>query len=660
MNALLIVARGVHFGSALLLFGGLVFALLVAPAWRTGELASRENRDPARAWRRVGWWSLAASAVSGIAWLVAEASTMSGLPIVQAANSDALALVLRATVFGRVWTLRLGLLGVLGVLLALTRAARPQRAAHLTLAASAVAGAHLGALAWFGHAAAGEGPARYVQLGSDVAHLLAAGAWLGALPGLVFVLGHRVAPAILLSMTRRFSALGLLSVSAILASGLVNAWYLVGDLPALFGTGYGQLLLIKLALFAFMVVLASVNRLALTPRLGADHLALGVLRRNAILETAAGIAIVGTVAVLGVTVPAAHQSPVWPFAETLSWEPAGDSPAVRAGLISASVFAAVGAALALRSARRRRLRALIAGVGMVVLAGVGSGWLLAVPAFPTTYAAPAVPYDVRSIAAGATLYAENCSACHGAEGRGDGPLAASLPVKPIDLIEHAAHHPPGNLFWWIGHGISETPMPAFAPRLGDAEIWDLVVLLQARADAWEARTMSGDAQASPRVAAPDFTFERAGQAQEALRGQREERVTLLVFYTLPESLPRLRALAANQAAFAAAGARIIALPLRAPATAADLESGAAGGDSILATAAPDVAGVYSLLARRDSTAGAPGFTHAEYLVDRGGDLRARWIGASTAAPEQTAQLLTQIERLAHETPRARARPAHRH
>jgi putative copper resistance protein D len=232
---------------------------------------------------------------------------------------------------------------------------------------------------------------------------------------------------------------------------------------------------------------------------------------------------------------------------------------------------------------------------------------------------------VRSIAAGAQLYAENCSGCHGAEGRGDGTLAASLPVKPIDLIEHAAHHPPGNLFWWIGHGIPETPMPAFAPRLGDAEIWDLVVFLQARADAWEARAMTSDAQASPRVAAPDFTFERAGRAQEALRGQHEERVTLLVFYTLPQSLPRLRALAAEQVAFAAAQARIIALPLEAPASAADLESGAA--DSILATAAPDVARIYALLARRDSDPGAPGFTHAEYLVDRGGDLRARKAGA---------------------------------
>jgi peroxiredoxin len=203
-------------------------------------------------------------------------------------------------------------------------------------------------------------------------------------------------------------------------------------------------------------------------------------------------------------------------------------------------------------------------------------------------------------------------------------------------------------------------MPAFASSLKDTEIWDLVALLQARADAQEARAMTGDAQASLRLAAPDFTFERTGQPQETLRRQRGDAVTLLVFYTVPESLPRLRALAANQAAFAAARARIIALPLGAPATATDLEPTATGRDSILATAAPDVAGVYAMFARARGDAGASRFTHAEYIIDRAGDLRARWIGASPPAPDATAELLAQIERLAHEAPRARARPAHRH
>lgn len=33
---------------------------------------------------------------------------------------------------------------------------------------------------------------------------------------------------------------------------------------------------------------------------------------------------------------------------------------------------------------------------------------------------------------GKALYARNCAACHGESGRGDGPAAATLPVKPRD------------------------------------------------------------------------------------------------------------------------------------------------------------------------------------------------------------------------------------
>jgi mono/diheme cytochrome c family protein len=34
---------------------------------------------------------------------------------------------------------------------------------------------------------------------------------------------------------------------------------------------------------------------------------------------------------------------------------------------------------------------------------------------------------------GADLYRTHCAACHGAEGRGDGPVAASLAQRPADL-----------------------------------------------------------------------------------------------------------------------------------------------------------------------------------------------------------------------------------
>ena len=41
-------------------------------------------------------------------------------------------------------------------------------------------------------------------------------------------------------------------------------------------------------------------------------------------------------------------------------------------------------------------------------------------------------------ASGAKLYAQNCAACHGVDGQGDGPQAGDLPVPPPDLTGIAA------------------------------------------------------------------------------------------------------------------------------------------------------------------------------------------------------------------------------
>jgi copper resistance protein D len=306
LDALIPAARAVHFFCALLMFGETLFALAIAPKSRSPGAAKAWDISP-RALRILAW-SLAGSVAAALVWLAAEAVAMSGLPIEQALGRDTMSLVLGQTTFGHVWLLRLALaIAFAIVLFALRGSSLGTRARLVSMAAVVIAAGYLCTLAWSGHA--GAGSQRAIQLPSDMLHLLAAGAWLGALPALVRLLGSAPRLDDATQAVRRFSTLGLVAVGVLVVSGGINAWFLVGSIPALFDTIYGRLLLAKLVLFAIMVSLAAVNRLGLTPRVAhQDGGALRLLRRNAMLETAIGIAVVCIVAVLGITIPAAHQS----------------------------------------------------------------------------------------------------------------------------------------------------------------------------------------------------------------------------------------------------------------------------------------------------------------------------------------------------------------
>jgi putative copper export protein/mono/diheme cytochrome c family protein len=659
MNTLFVAARVVHYASALLLFGELVFLIAVArPAWRRVRVG-----DGDAVYRRllaVARWSVLASIASGAAWLAAQAAVMSGVQVGQAMNRETLSLVLGDTVFGRVWVLRLGLIVVLvAVLLALGRSASDPRRSRLAIVAAVIAAAYLGSLAWVGHAVAGNEADDFDRIVADVAHLLAAGAWLGALPALVHFLASTHALDAVAQATRRYSNLGMASIGVLVASGLINAWYQVGDVPALVGTEYGQLLLAKLGLFAAMLGLAVTNRGVLTPRLArGDRAALPLLRRNAVLEIAAGIGVVTLVGVLGVTVPAAHAFPVWPFDYTLSSQSLQRSAWMQVAVTAAGIVACICAAVIVAGliGRPPRLR-FAALAGIAIPAGMFA-WLLGVPAYPTTYSVSPIRYNSDSIASGSALYASHCIACHGRDGRGDGVAVASLPIKPASLPELVPSRREGDLFWWTAHGVPKTPMPGFASQLNDIEIWNLIQFLDAQAMAGNATAMTDRVKPLRPVFAPDFTFEIIGRPQESLEQRRKNRVTLLVFYTLPQSLPRLQELARKQSAILAAGARVIAVPISAS-SGADDAGIAADGESIFAIASPNVAHTYAMFTRQADGSPTTAYMHMEFLVDRYGYLRVRWLGVPDAADRTTATL-SQIKLLVEEPPRAPVQWGHRH
>jgi len=164
-----------------------------------------------------------------------------------------------------------------------------------------------------------ESASGWVHPAADVLHLIASGAWVGALLGLLLLVSRPAAQvdAAHLGLTHRalhgFGTVGTIVVATVVATGLVNGWMLVGigNVAALALTLYGQLLLAKMALFVAMLGLASLNRFRLTPAFeqsiaSADHrAALGALRGSLAAETACVVAILGLVAWLGTLAPPA-------------------------------------------------------------------------------------------------------------------------------------------------------------------------------------------------------------------------------------------------------------------------------------------------------------------------------------------------------------------
>lgn len=260
---------------------------------------------------------LVASAVLGLLLsavaLALLAAAMMGTPP-WPVDRDAVGMLLDQPGIGTAWKLRVAALAV-AALAALFTARRGLWLVVVALAS----GAALATLAWTGHGAMNEGTVGWVHLAADILHLVAAGAWTGALLGLVLLVARpaRRVDATHLALSHRalhgFGTVGTIVVATLVVTGLINAWLLVGpgNVRALGTTLYGQLLLAKLALFALMLGLAALNRFRLTPQFEAsiaasDHRgALGALRRSLGAETGCIIAILALVAWLGTLEPLA-------------------------------------------------------------------------------------------------------------------------------------------------------------------------------------------------------------------------------------------------------------------------------------------------------------------------------------------------------------------
>lgn len=108
-----------------------------------------------------------------------------------------------------------------------------------------------------------------------------------------------------------------------------------------------------------------------------------------------------------------------------------------------------------------------------------------VPALPGWWQEPGE--RERRAAAGRATYLATCASCHGEQGDGRGPAAATLkddwgqPVAPANLRAPTLHsgNEPRDLHRVLLTGIGGTPMVSFAAALGEAQRWEVVAFLEA-------------------------------------------------------------------------------------------------------------------------------------------------------------------------------------
>ncbi|MEO6744569.1 MAG: FTR1 family protein [Caldimonas sp.] len=206
------------------------------------------------------------------------------------------------------------------------------------------------------------------------------------------------------------------------------------------------------------------------------------------------------------------------------------------------------------SADRTRLQSQAAELKELVFrkadaAAVGSKARLLASELLKAFPFPVSPARPPDLARGATLFAAECSACHGASGHADGPLAVRLDPQPTNLADRsrAKERSLAALYQVISQGVSGTAMPSFKTRFSDEDRWALAFFagtltysnadVAAGAEAWKSTasvwaslgTLDGLAQTSesalaakvgPLVAAQSMAWTRSHPSELASGGSR--------------------------------------------------------------------------------------------------------------------------------------------
>ena len=310
LEAALIFARFLHYGSLMVLFGASLFPIY-----------SYTSERPIPFFEACWLSSLTLAAslvglVSAVLWLALMAAMLTD-SLSSAVNPQMISLILGRTEFGEVWVTRLCMSVLLSAALMVWVGTPMVDRRSFQYAQAAAAAYLLASLAFIGHAQFHVGVAETIHSVSDAIHLLGAAAWFGALAPLglaLQMLDHGEATnnfdaknAVRLML--RFSTLGYLALGVVTITGLINSWFLVGSLNGLVETEYGRWLMVKVVLVVSLAVGVATGRMTITPRLAAGKGPPGRWIRQVqgyvMVEQGAGLVIIAFAAVIGMLPPAA-------------------------------------------------------------------------------------------------------------------------------------------------------------------------------------------------------------------------------------------------------------------------------------------------------------------------------------------------------------------
>jgi len=181
--------------------------------------------------------------------------------------------------------------------------------------------------------------------------------------------------------------------------------------------------------------------------------------------------------------------------------------------------------------------------------------------------------------------------------------------------------------------------------------WDVINFVRARAAGILARRIGPQIVTTATSQIPDFAFE-AGGAQRTLGQTLNRGPVLLVLFAPPAPDARLARLAASRPPLAGAGLSIVAVAVGPPAQ--ETEQGTAPAAPFVVDVSTDVQLALALF--RAPTDG----NETELLLDRGGNVRARWTSGEEGGLPDAATLVADAERVARLAVAAPSHAGHAH